>query len=204
MTDTFNNLPQKDISLDQVRELPAVFERVVDNQKSFNLAEAKKRLIALERELEASDMAIQEFQQSLAEKVIATGQVDNMDQSRGMILVAHRNELLAEQEILKGSVERANELQVAIGHLAMAGAMIASLDGRVVASKPIIGHFDVPVDKTIQSTASVVLEVPKPTLASQEIIEKIQQADFVPRFPPSILPDGLGRNTLKPVDAVKK
>jgi hypothetical protein len=188
MLDTFNNLPQNDISLDQVRELPAVFERVVEGQRSFDLTEAKERLTVLERELEVSEMAIQEYQKSLAEKVIETGQVDDIDQSRGLVLTAHYNELVAEQNALTISLERADRLRKAMGYLARAYESLTSLNDSYISKTNIVGSIDIPVSNT-ESTTHVV--IPKSVLATTQAVKEKPPSEYKPRFGPVEPPAGV-------------
>lgn len=140
MTDAFNNYKQqdsslekskvlpKDVSLEDVQDLPAVFERVMESQKSFNHIEAKGRLADVSRELSALQAVVAEYQRQLAEKVIKTGEVSQVDQSRGAVLLKRQVELVTEKEELAKAIKRAKKVRTAIGHLVAAGAILKSVE----------------------------------------------------------------------------
>jgi hypothetical protein len=176
MTDAFNDSRQQNISLEDVRELPMVFERVMESQKAFNLIDAKARLLAVGEELWAMKTVITDYQQQLAEKVIKTGTVDHMDQSRGVVLMTHQAELIGEIETLTVAIERALEVQKGLGHRGTDEAILSSIDSTlsldvVEEFKPLIpaenvSEFTAPIE---QHGSRTTLELDLPPFTAEDI-----------------------------------
>lgn len=206
MTDPFNNLRQQnnsleksgellgDVSLKDVQELPAVFERVMESQKSFNLIEAKGKLADVRSELSALEAVVADYQRKLAEKVIETGEVSELDRSRGSVLMNRQNALVAEKEKLSKAIKRAKKVQTAVGHLTTAGTMLKSVENTLVPDvanefKPLIvlpiknlNEFAAPLKKygnTTDLAVDLPPMVPDDIPAGEEIITGWQELDEV-------------------------
>jgi hypothetical protein len=197
MSDLLNDTPtpRENISLEEVAQLPALFESVVERQMSSNVAAVL--LEKVKKELADLRQSLLHFQ--LLNGVIYANVVEKLQQQEAALTVR--------QESLETVIETAKQLTIAMGHLATGKALLDSLNATI--ESPInmesdtkdtfAGSFDVPVVKDLREVTSVEVAIPKRVIVEEELPKPKPVVDFTPRFQPRKLPQGVGRGLLKPV-----